>query len=76
MEQKLEIWVWNLLLNIKFYPFLSLLLLKPNTYIHLLWVKTENPGARKFDIRFSIDNSIANITLYSQVPNKRVGWLF
>ena len=57
-------------------PIFIIAFIKTKYYIHLLWVKTENPGARKFDIRFSIDNSIANITLYSQVPNKRVGWLF
>ena len=33
--------------------------------MHLSWVKTENPAARKFDIHFSINNSIANISLYA-----------
>ena len=33
--------------------------------MHLLWVKTENPAAKKFEIRFSIDNSIPNVSLYA-----------
>ena len=72
MVQKLGFWVWNLLLNMKCYQYLPLLLLKPND---LLWVKTEYPATRKFYIHFSIDNSIANISLYALAwPKSNFGY--